>query len=804
MKLKIIKVLETHIKAKLALVGITIAVLCAGFFLLTQYLFADFSKHKEQYRYNKEVLLEIDHLVTQFSEIQEYGNQFLVQKDLRYLNIYQMQIDTFEQKLEEVVQYIQHDGENVYFEDITHLLNDKKEMLSKLQVLFADKQEIDDLYNKIAEKLRKEAAAARQEIETSSEHKQDTVWQEQKKFGQRLKEAFTSNKKREKEFSLNTMVVIDSAINKTVTTDYALEGLYELTQRYEREHAEKIESIETELYALLDANQCITQEITNLLLQFHEEMLLNVISLGEEYEETLLKTLVWSVIIGILAVLLITALIIFVLRNIKTIRNIYEELRLEKHKTEELMESRQQLLLAISHDIKTPISSILGYLELWEMEEVMPQFHHELTSMQYSGKYILSLLNNLMEFTRLEQHKSQVTKEKIEIVPFFQDINEMFQPLCLTMKNKLHFHFNVKDNPHILVDSLKLRQITINLISNAVKYTRNGEINVHIDEICEPDARIKITVSDTGQGIPKEKLKLLFEPFSRAVENSSGIEGTGLGLFVVKGLVELMDGEIEIHSEENQGSTVIFSVPCAPALGNAAPDKIFTEPLKIWVIEDDITQCQVMASMLQKLGHTVITSTTKGTFEDHLEIECNNCNLVFADLVMGDFNGFDVLHQIKSISHLPVVCFSGNTTLSKAELQAKGFDDYLEKPFTITQLENVISSIYQTQNFSLSDLNELFNNDKETVELLLHTFATTLPTDIQKFEQALAENNLRLLQQTAHRILPICKQLNASEVVALLEKIGLSKKQPNIQFNDIREDAILLIAGLKRLLSDIK
>ena len=809
MKPKIIKALEKHIKVKLAVVCLTIAGVSAGFFLLTWHLFSDFSKQKEHYRYNKEVLLEVHNLVSQFSDIQEYGNLFLIQKDLHYLHIYQMQIDTFQQKLEYIIQYIQNEGESRYFGDITQRLNEKKEMLSKLQLLFADKQEIDELYNKIAERLRAEAAEVRVEVNASTELKQDTVWREQKNFGRRLKDAFVSNKKREKEINtIHTTVIIDTSITKTVMANYSLEGLYALMQRYEQEHVTKIQNIETDFYALLGADQCITQEITHLLLQFHDEMLLNVISLGEEYEKNIHKTLVRSVIMSIGALFLITALIIFIFKNIKTLRDIYEALRLEKQKTEDLMESRQQLLLAISHDIKTPISSILGYLDLWKTGATIPKFHHELTSMQYSGKYILSLLNNLLEFTRLEQNKSQITKENIEILPFFQDIIDIFQPLCLATKNSLRYHFDVKNNPQILIDALKLKQITINLISNAVKYTRNGEIDVYVEEICKPKAKIKITVSDTGVGIPKEKLKLLFEPFSRAVQNSAGIEGTGLGLFVVKGLVELLEGEIEIHSEENQGSTVSFSIPCEYALKNNTPtNHLLPEALKIWVIDDDIIQCQVMTSMLQKLGHIVLTSTTKEAFEEHLLTECAKSNLVFTDLTMVDFNGFDVLQQIKSVSKLPVICFSGNATISKAEFIEKGFDGYLGKPFTISQLENIISSLHLketsgSQSFSLNDLNELFDNDKETIELLLNTFTTSLPDDIQKIEQALAENNLHLLQQTAHRILPICKQFNASEVVPILEKIELSKKQTNIQF-DNQTDVRLLIENLKRLLSEL-
>jgi signal transduction histidine kinase len=399
---------------------------------------------------------------------------------------------------------------------------------------------------------------------------QDTVWQEHKKFGQRLRDAFRSSKKREKNIlTINTLVIVDTIVPQSFVVNSLLDSLYEFTQQYQYEYTTKINKIEVELYALLTADQYVTKEIMDLLMQLHEEMLLNVISLGEEYEENAQRTLMKSVVAGAIALLLITALIIFILRNVKTIRKINDALALAKQKTEELMESRHQLLLITSHDIKTPLSALLGYLELWEDESLSPQQLRELDIMQYTGKSILALLNNLLEFSRLEQRKSQIIQENVEIVPFFMEIVEMFQPLCNEKKNKLNYFIDVKNNPQIVTDSLKLKQITINLISNAIKYTSEGEVSVRVEEIDEPNLQLKVTVSDTGKGIPKEKLSSLFEPFTRVEKNSFGIEGSGLGLFVVKGLVDLLGGTVEIETEEDQGTAITFTIPFEPVLAAA-------------------------------------------------------------------------------------------------------------------------------------------------------------------------------------------------------------------------------------------
>jgi CheY-like chemotaxis protein len=417
-------------------------------------------------------------------------------------------------------------------------------------------------------------------------------------------------------------------------------------------------------------------------------------------------------------------------------------------------------------------------------------------------------LNNLLEFTRLEQKKSKIAQENIEIVPFFMEIMEMFQPLCNEKNNALQYTINVKNCPQVLSDSLKLKQMTVNLISNAVKYTTQGKISVNIEEICEPMLRLKITISDTGKGIPNEKLSTLFEPFTRVEKNSVGIEGSGLGLFVVKGLVDLLGGEIKIQSEENKGTTVTLFIPFENVIENDRSVHLPCEPMKIWVIEDDTTQLQMIVTMLEKLGHTCITGTNRETFENHLQTDGKTCNLVFTDLEMGDLNGYDVLEKIKSQFDVPVICLSGNCNTSKAELQQLGFDDFLEKPFSLHQLEKMLIVIRDkaclvSTIFSLDDLNELFDNDTETINTLLNTFATSLPNDIQIFEQGLAEKNLLLIQQTAHRLLPFCKQINANEVVPILEKIEISRKEGHLNFDDFEEDTIQLMDSLKKLLSKI-
>jgi len=816
MKSKIIQIFWKNLNVKLVFVYLIIAALCTGFVLLANYLFSDFRKHKEQYRLETQILLKTGNLVSHFYSLQEYANLFLVNKDASFLKTYQTEVNSFQQELEQILQFTNHEDENIFLNEILDLLYEKKIMLMRLHELFDDKTDIDILYKKIIGKIEGEIDdVIISRLEANSMAQNDTVWKKPKNFGQRLKEAFRPAGKRGKEIAtINSAVFSDTTSQTTVVITPLIDSLYILIKDYQYQYDKKLGSIENELQILHSADQLITREITTLLLKLHQTMLLNVISLGEDYEKNVYDVLTWSTVGGGIALLVITTLIIFIFINLKTIRKTHEALRVEKLKTEEQMENRHQLLLAISHDIKTPLNALLGYLELWETLKLHPKQHKELHTMKYSGKYILALLNNLLEFTRLEQHKSQIIVENIEIKPFFMDILMMFQPMCIEKTNKLTYNINVDDHLQVLLDSLKLKQIVVNLISNAVKYCSKGEVQVNVETIQDPDFQLKITISDTGKGIPKEKIAMLFEPFTRIEQNSAGIEGSGLGLYVVKGLVDLMKGTIEIETEENQGTSVTFTIPCENVPESAQSMVSQKESLKIWVVEDDVVQLQVFVSMLEKLGHTTISSTNKEEFEETVEMYINNTipidfNLVFSDLEIGNLSGYDVLKKLKSFTDIPVICLSGSFEISKTELQEIGFHDFLEKPFTLNQLEKILASIHNPKDeiapslFSVNTLNKMFKNDKEKIIALLDTFASFLPNDIKELEQALEEGNLSLVQQIAHRILPFCKQIEASEVTPILIKIERFRKQRNICFEDLKPNIILLVVNLRKLLIQI-
>jgi len=306
---------------------------------------------------------------------------------------------------------------------------------------------------------------------------------------------------------------------------------------------------------LLSADQQIGRDISAVLIQLHQTALDRVMEMMLQKDASTKQVL----FAGALAFLVVSGFIFIIYRDAQKNLRQSRELADAKRRTEELMQSRHQLLLSISHDIKAPLCSILSYLEFWDKDNLSTEEIRQLSSMQNSATHILDMLNNLLEFSRLEQKKTQIQNQCIEPIPLFLEIVDLFKPMATDKNLKLSYQFSGLDNCRITIDSLKLRQIVTNLISNAIKYTTQGEIKLCVELLSKPE-RLRITVSDTGIGIPKEKLHTIFDSFMQIENRPANVEGSGFGLFVVKGLTDVMNGKIAVKSSE-QGTTFEVELP---------------------------------------------------------------------------------------------------------------------------------------------------------------------------------------------------------------------------------------------------
>lgn len=531
----------------------------------------------------------------------------------------------------------------------------------------------------------------------------DTIYKpslKKKSFFRRIKEVFKPEK--------STTMIISNVRVDTVRLDNAntapvLMDVKKMVTLAGQRYDEKIRAIEQQIANQLISDREISTQVANLLLELHRETLQSVLASIKQSEKSIDRNYTISMIGSIVALSLILLFIFLIIYDVNKGKEAREKIR-------QVMESRHKLLLSVSHDIKSPLGSILGYLELGRLTET------EIRSMQNSARHILALLDNLLEFSSLEQGSLQCSFSTFALNELCKEMEQLFLPMAEV--KQIHFTCT-SDSVRLISDSMKIKQIIINLMSNAMKYTRQGTVQMAMTFI---DKTLCIEVKDTGAGIPKDKMEEIYKPFVQVESNNSLAQGTGLGMFVVKGLVDLLGGTIQLTSVVGEGTLVMVRIPCVKA-----DSKIKQGAKKIAVYDDDPAMVKLARDMLMRLGHTV----TEKDYE-----------VILTDLEMGALSGKDILASSGSV---PVVVMTGHSDFTLEKAIQLGFSDFLPKPFTMESMREIFGEGTPSAERFFEDV------DEEMMEL----FRTSTRENEAILKQALDENDFNKAQAVCHKMLPM-------------------------------------------------
>ena len=381
---------------------------------------------------------------------------------------------------------------------------------------------------------------------------------------------------------------------------------------------------------------------------------------------------------------------------------------------EELSQAQRRFFSNMSHEIRTPINTIIGLNEMILREDASEEIHEDAENVQAASRMLLHLINDILDMSKLESGQMVLNKAPYHIGDMLSDIVGM---LCNSAKEKnLEFHVDV--SPELPVelfgDEVRIKQILINVLNNAIKYTDKGAVQLEVS--CERDetdtAFIFFTVKDTGIGIKKESIPYLFTAFKRLDEKKNQyIEGTGLGLSIVKEMVELMNGEVTVNSIYTKGSTFVVKIPqkiingeCMGELnmkrkrkecGNYLDECSFEAPeAKVLVVDDTTSNLMVVKKLLKETKvqlDTVLSGeeALKKTFEESYHV-------ILMDHKMPYMDGIECLHAIRSqvggrCQDAKIIALTANVGSSIEALYRKeGFDGYLMKPVTGEQLKSTL------------------------------------------------------------------------------------------------------------------
>ena len=698
---KMVKNIENKIRFNAVVIYIIVAV---GVIAMTVYINnirKNISSQRIEFEKHHALLLATNKLLNAVDETQSLPNMYLTTKNKKHLIDYISFTDTITKIITTITDIKPDETYKLY--RIEALLREQAQNIRKLNIQFAERNPVAD----ISEKIQGYEPQSKDDTLYISSLQSDTVISEapRKNFFKRIGDVFKPK--------IDTVkVVVSQRVDtiRTVLVD-SLAIIYEvgdIVQKAQQTYEQNIKTIEKHVSEVMHHDKELASEVSALLLELYKETLvatLHAIDNSEKYIERNYANLVWG---GILALLLILVFITLIITDINKGRKARKELEIANERTLQIMESRHKLLLAVSHDIKSPLNSILGYLSTMKSEP-------NVRSMQNSSEHILSMLENLLEFSSLEQGTLQKNMSDFNISDLLKDIYEMFLPLASQKNITLLFE---ADNLRINSDRVKLKQIVINLVSNAIKYTKAGtvEFKANFDK-----NTLTVEVRDTGLGIPVSKLSQVFIPFKRIEANSGVASGTGLGMFIVKGLVELLGGKIIIKSKVAKGTKVIVTIP-AECAKNAIPHG--TKKIKVY--DDDPVVVKVVSDMILRLGHKIVDS---------------DCDLIITDMDMGDTSGLDVL---KNAGKIPVILMSGHSCFSNQKALELGFNGFLQKPLTIESLREIIGDGEAFDDF-------MCDNREEIMEL----FRASTAENFAILRQALVENDFKKAQATCHKMFPM-------------------------------------------------
>ena len=508
------------------------------------------------------------------------------------------------------------------------------------------------------------------------------------------------------------------------------------------------------------------------------------------------RQLLWQ--IGLLTLITLFAIIVmiwFIWRDARKERIYRENLEAANEEIQRIMNQRERLLLTITHDIKAPAASISGFIDLMKEYVTEAQGMECLQNIKNSAAHLSRLVASLLDYHQLENglmkvqpvsfSPAQLVKESVEGMRLRAEEKGLSISYEMTMgmnKNE-NLQEKKKDKELFLADAFRIRQILDNLVSNAIKYTDHGGVNIKA-RVSKIMGKLTLTLSvkDTGKGMTDEEKQKVFLAFTR-LKSAQGIEGTGLGLSITQELVSLLGGEIQLHSTLGKGSCFIVTLPIEPAPKddskesreqtsdyqeeeNSANQKKVPQEFvnhKVLILDDDKLQLQLLQEMLRRIAGDSWQVFACNHVIDALTILHNEQPaLMLMDIEMPEMNGTEMITHINH-TNMTVIAMTAHDTSIREQLIKAGFDDCLFKPFSIEKLSAILGIDSEPQSH-FDALLAFAEGDEEAAKEILNTVKQELAEHLKNLKEAMEEDSLSIdkIGKAAHKLLPIASMMQMS------------------------------------------
>lgn len=701
---------------------------------------------------------------------------------------YNNQLDSIHQQIDLMKYNVDDPYIALKLDTVQQLLNKKKQSFQEIVRFRKNINKTEHYDSAISEiiSIKEKIEKNHQPIVETSEKQRKSLWS-------RLGQAFRAESSDTIKTTINYPKTSDSLVN-------AMEKIFSEAQK--KDHLLQQQLMQQEQSLLLE-NRSLTNQLRTILETVERNILNSSYEKINDSKVNINKAtnnIAWIGGSALITVIILGWIILKDLNQTQKYRLELEHLNKEK---EDLLRSKTMLLATVTHDIQTPLGSVLGFTDLLQQTPLEDKQKRYIKNIQSSSEYIVKLVNDLIDFSKLENNKISITEEAFN---FYELINDTCFPLLPNATNKniqLKWNVDPELNNYFISDPERIKQVMTNLITNAIKFTQKGGVCIEATKV---DDKIRIEIADSGIGIAADQIKNIFKEFRQA---HSGIEkkfgGTGLGLNISKRIVELLHGEIKVDSELNRGSVFTIELPLYKASDsdlkhpknkkqtNTAIQEILKQHT-VLIIDDDKLQLQLMEEVFMPIFKKVITLNDASFAEETLSNE--SIDLILSDIQMPKVDGFELIGLLKdneAFKNIPVIALSGKRDLTAEDFIELGFTSSHPKPVKIQSLiEEIITILHPdyteealdieihtdintevstTQSYNTNTLKQFIGTDADAMKNILVIFIESTNENLLDLKYAAEELDTTTLSNVAHKMLPMFRQLEIGTAIALLEPL---------------------------------
>ncbi len=811
---------EKWIQTKVTLGFIIIIAIAIVIFTISYFSVASIIKIKNNDVGNEEEFTYLNHLVFEIFETEGVSRVYGVTGNEEYRKQYELHHDSVLSILSYLPRLFNDTTSKNSIAEVERLYLRKKELMDQLvqiNIINLHRSSTERLLDSIPDSLNYEITEYTYTTIKVDSIEGDSIFtevlepedQERKGFLKRMSDFLSGKKKKDviKEAIPTVSQQVDSTVKKQVRTDQNIKHIKTQLQKANKQEELFNRKLQRHENDLIKLDRLLTEQIKAILNNLQKITIRRNINRRVEMEEMRSDFLDRVLLLVGSAISLMLFFIFWISRDVAKSQKLKNDIISAKERVDRLLKVKEQFVAHMSHEIRTPLTSIIGFSEQLSTLQLGITQKKLLGKIKLSAEHLIGLINNILDSSMLESGKVEFFKDQIDANVMMEELHHLFD--LKAHEKGIELSYEVDDQLESFEsDSLRLKQVLINLIGNSLKFTHKGYVRYKVEL---QKNKLIFTVSDSGIGVPKDKQKSIFKMFNQVnISLSRKYSGTGLGLSISRQIIEAMGGSISLTSKVDEGSTFKFDIPYVPG-------KKITSELKkelnynfndknILAIDDDEMICQVIDGILSgKCNRLDVNSSVDVALN---AMKQNSYDLFMIDLHMPKTDGLQLMKIIREEMHLTTPILFLTADMVNSDLK-KAYDNksvwILAKPFTHSQIMEKITEIFcideinevtlqedmeeaiavqieevmDTTNtnmlYDLEGVKSFTGDDKEFLDSIIQTFIENTEAGILALSDTIEGLDHFEIGEKAHKMLTGFRQFKIEKGISLLTKIELTR-----------------------------